>query len=349
MNKKNKRFLIALLRFHGDIVLTTPMINEIKRNFPNAEIDYLVYRGTGSILESDSRVNKILEAESSSKSNLIKRVLKEIQLLRKLITTNYDYGIFLTTQWRMALMARCLVNAKTAGVDDIKRRKASWVNSFTTIFNGSENKHIVERNLKSLEQLGLKINFKDITLKLSIPKAAEDSVKELNRSYLIGNNYCVFHPVSRRKVKLWTKEYFAELIDYYSGLGLKVVVTSGPEKKELSYLNDIESLTESKPINLGGQTSLIELAELIKGANFFVALDSVASHIGAAVGTKGVTLFGPSKPENWRPWSKNISIISRNKNEEYCSLHGHLEGKSKQCLCYISPKKVIKELERLNS
>ena len=55
-----------------------------------------------------------------------------------------------------------------------------------------------------------------------------------------------------------------------------------------------------------------KLAELIKGANFFVALDSVASHIGAAVGTKGVTLFGPSKPENWRPWAKNISIISRN-------------------------------------
>ena len=33
MVEKTQRFLVAVLRFHGDVLLTTPMINEIKENY----------------------------------------------------------------------------------------------------------------------------------------------------------------------------------------------------------------------------------------------------------------------------------------------------------------------------
>ena len=56
MVEKTQRFLLAVLRFHGDVLLTTPMISEIKENYPDSTIDLLVYKGTGSILESDPRV-----------------------------------------------------------------------------------------------------------------------------------------------------------------------------------------------------------------------------------------------------------------------------------------------------
>ena len=84
MVEKTQRFLLAVLRFHGDVLLTTPMISEIKKNYPESIIDLLVYKGTGSILESDHRVNNIIEAEPSSSSNVLIRIFKEIQLLRKL-------------------------------------------------------------------------------------------------------------------------------------------------------------------------------------------------------------------------------------------------------------------------
>tara|TARA_Y100001970_G_scaffold288961_1_gene417888 strand:- start:6707 stop:7756 length:1050 start_codon:yes stop_codon:yes gene_type:complete len=347
MNNKNKRFLIALLRFHGDIVLTIPMISEIKRNFPNAVIDFLVYEGTGAILHDDPRINNILEANYSSKSNFLMRIVKEIKLLRELKSSNYDYGVFLTTQWRMALIARCLGKAKTAGVDDTKRKKSGWVDSFSAIFPEAGKKHIIERNLSSLEALDLEVNFNRIESKIFISKNTVDSVKELIKDYSIGKKYCVLHPVSRREVKQWKKEYFVEVIDYFSNKGFKVVMSSGPEISEITYLNEIESMCKTKLINLGGKTSLIQLAELIKNAHFFIALDSVASHLGAAVGARGLALFGPSKVENWRPWSEDISVISRSNKEELCSLHGHLEGKRRQCLCYISSQRVINEIGKL--
>ena len=51
MVEKIQRFLVAVLRFHGDVLLTTPMISEIKENYPDSIIDLLVYKGMGSMLE----------------------------------------------------------------------------------------------------------------------------------------------------------------------------------------------------------------------------------------------------------------------------------------------------------
>jgi ADP-heptose:LPS heptosyltransferase len=37
----------------------------------------------------------------------------------------------------------------------------------------------------------------------------------------------------------------------------------------------------------------------------------VASHIAASVNKESITLFGPSNPVNWRPWSDKAQIISK--------------------------------------
>ena len=349
MEKKRKRFLIAILRFHGDVLLTTPMIKEIKRIYPESILDLLVYKGTGVLLEADERIDRILEAEPSSGLNPLKRLIKEIELLLQLRRTKYDYGLFLTTQWRMALMGRSLRKAKTTAVDDTKRKKPFWVKSFSSIFPEAGDNHIIERNLSALKALGLETREEKTKLSLIIPEKVKESVVDIRKRFSITSDYCVFHPVSRRKSKQWTKEAFVHVVDHYSNQGLPVVLTSGPEEIERDYLNQIEILSKNNLINLGGKTSLLELAALIRNAKFFIGLDSVASHLAAAVGANGVSLFGPSNPSNWRPWSEKISIISRDGSEEFCQKHGHLEGKYKNCLCHVSPERVIQEIDKIIS
>ena len=74
------------------------MVDNIKKNFLDSEIDLLVYRGTGSILEHDENISEIIEIESASKKNIFIRIKKEINLWKKLNSKNYDYAFFLTTQ-----------------------------------------------------------------------------------------------------------------------------------------------------------------------------------------------------------------------------------------------------------
>ena len=81
----------------------------------------------------------------------------------------------------------------------------------------------------------------------------------------------------------------------------------------MGYVNEIlgqVDIVDNKVLNLAGKTSLLGLAALINGSKFFIGLDSVASHIAASVNKESITLFGPSNPTNWKPWSDKARIIS---------------------------------------
>jgi len=310
----NKKFLIVILRFHGDVLLTKPMIDNIKLNAPDSEIDLLVYKGTGSILEHERNVSETIEIDAASKKNIFTRIKKEINLWKKLNLKNYDYAFFLTTQWRVVPISWALGKAMKAAVDDKKRRKSLWIKSFSAIFPEALENHIVQRNLLGLESLGLKIFTENLTLDPSYLdieyKALEETYPFLNKE----NSYCLIHPTSRREKKLWDKEKFGQLIKLLLDKDLSVVVTSGPDSHETNYVNDIlkkTSIVDKKVLNLAGKTSLLGLAALIKGSKFFIGLDSVASHIAASVDKESITLFGPSNPVNWKPWSDKARIITR--------------------------------------
>ena len=60
MKLENKKFLIVILRFHGDVLLTKPLIDNIKINYPNALIDLLVFKGTASLLEDDEFILSLI-------------------------------------------------------------------------------------------------------------------------------------------------------------------------------------------------------------------------------------------------------------------------------------------------
>ena len=310
----NKKFLIVILRFHGDVLLTKPMIDNIKLNVPDSEIDLLVYKGTGSILEHERNVSETIEIDAASKKNIFKRIKKEINLWKKLYSKNYDYAFFLTTQWRVVPMSWALGKAMKAAVDDKKRRKNLWIKSFSTIFPEALDNHIVQRNLVALESLGLKVFTENLALDPSYLDLEYKTLKETYPFLKEENSYCVIHPTSRREKKLWDKEKFGQLINLLLEKGVSVVVTSGPDSYEIDYVDEIlkkTGIVDKKVLNLAGKTSLLGLAALIKGSQFFIGLDSVASHIAASVDKESITLFGPSNPVNWKPWSDKARIIAQ--------------------------------------
>ena len=315
----NKKFLIVILRFHGDVLLTKPMIDNIKLNAPDSEIDLLVYKGTGSILEHEKNISEIIEIDAASKKNIFTRIKKEINLWKKLSSKNYDYAFFLTTQWRVVPISWAVGKVMKAAVDDEKRRKNLWIKSFSTIFPEALDKHIIQRNLLALESLGLKVLNEDLTLDPSYLDIEYRALEETYPFLQKEDSYCLIHPTSRREKKLWDKKKFGRLINLLIEKDLSIVITSGPDSFETDYVEEIlkkVGSVDKKVLNLAGKTSLLGLAALIKGSKFFIGLDSVASHIAASVDKESITLFGPSNPINWKPWSDKAQIIARKGTED---------------------------------
>ncbi len=59
MEKPFRKILVIKMRFHGDMLLTTPVISTLKQNYPDAKIDVLLYQDTIPILSENPEINAL--------------------------------------------------------------------------------------------------------------------------------------------------------------------------------------------------------------------------------------------------------------------------------------------------
>jgi len=62
-------------------------------------------------------------------------------------------------------------------------------------------------------------------------------------------------------------------------------------------------------LDLMGRTSLIEATAVMRQATLFVGNDSGLGHLASAAGIPSVTVFGPGRPERYRPWGSRASLL----------------------------------------
>lgn len=120
--------------------------------------------------------------------------------------------------------------------------------------------------------------------------------------------FIAVNPVAFWETKLWEEQKFAELGDRLrEELGIGIVLTGG----EAGPLERIRGRMRTKAVNLGGQTTLRELACLYRQAALVVTTDSGPMHLAAAVGTPVVALFGPTDPVRTGPYGPGHRVIRR--------------------------------------
>ena len=130
----------------------------------------------------------------------------------------------------------------SAAVSDKKRGHSFWRNSFSTLFPEAGVNHIIERNLQALGALGIETVESDKKLSLTIGLEVKNSISKLLESLVVTKRYCIIHACSRRKYKLWTQSQFADIASYLRSKGFEVILTSGPNKQEIKYVDKIQSL-----------------------------------------------------------------------------------------------------------
>jgi 3-deoxy-D-manno-octulosonic-acid transferase/heptosyltransferase-1 len=118
--------------------------------------------------------------------------------------------------------------------------------------------------------------------------------------------FVAFNPVAFWETKLWEDQKFAELGDRLRAeLGVGIVLTGG----EAGPLERIRGRMRTEAVNLGGRTTLRELACLYRKAALLVTTDSGPMHLAAAMGTPVVALFGPTDPARTGPYGPGHRVI----------------------------------------
>ena len=76
-----KKILIIQTAFIGDVILATPLIENIKNKFPDSSIDFLVRKGNEALLMQHPKLNQVLVWDKSNSK--YKHLFQLLQVIRK--------------------------------------------------------------------------------------------------------------------------------------------------------------------------------------------------------------------------------------------------------------------------
>ena len=157
--------------------------------------------------------------------------------------------------------------------------------------------------------------------------------------------YVVMHPGASVPARAWPAERCAEAVEALAGAGHRVLVTGGPGERALT-----AAVAGARGTDLGGATTLPEMAALLDGAAAVVVGNTGPAHLAAAVGTPVVSLFSPVVPAvRWAPYGVPTVLLGdqdapcRDTRARVCPVPGH------PCLTSVTAADVVAAVEKLRT
>lgn len=332
--------LIIHTAFIGDIVLSTALIEKIAKRYEYANIYYLTTPLGAQILKNNPNLKEIIVYDKKNKDRGLKGFFKVIRQLREkdidLCLTPHRYlrSSFLT----FLSGAKIKIGYDIAPLSFIFDKKIKY----------NKTKHEVEKLLSFLDDR-IEEDSERFELKLYPDIAEKNRVDFLFKNILYNKKNVILAPGSKWFTKMWPEEYFSVLIDLLSKMeDIQVVIVGGKEEK------NIKLRLNENVLDLRGETTLLELAEVIRRAEIIVSNDSSPIHISSAFeNVKIIGIFGPTVREfGFFPWSKN-SIVFEVKDLycRPCGIHGgnNCPEKHFRCMRDIKPEMIENEIKNIFS
>ena len=291
------KILVEKFRLIGDVLLTTPLLENLRHFYPDAEIHFALNRGTEEMITQNPCVNKIhiYERDKVKNANIFSKIWYEIKFALDLRREKFDI-VIQTTEGDRGLILAILSGAKEIIAYPTRH---AYLNKFITkSLENPYRKHIIEANLDPLYELG----FTPISKKVRL--YFDDFSEKFSD---LPQNFIHIHLISSKFFKCISDELSAKIIDFCEiDLGIKVVITGDKNEYEMQRNEQILSLCKSNPIKFLGNLNLKEVVFLNSKARLFIGVDTSIMHISAANNTPVIAFFGPTGTLCWGAWDNDL-------------------------------------------
>ena len=331
-----KRILVVRTDRIGDVLLSTPVIKALRENYPRAFIAMMVRPYAKEIIDGNPYLDEVILFDKEGKHRNWFRAFKFARNLNK---RKFDAAIILHPANTAHLVVFHAGIPRRVGYD---RKHGFLLTDKLKHVKELGQKHEVEYNLDLVRYLGIepKESRPFMPIKAESERWAEDLFKK--ERILKTERILAIHPGASCPSKIWPNERFAEVADkLIEKYGFKVFVLAGPKDTALAQ-SVIKSMRHAA-INLGGKTSVSQMASLLKRCNLFISNDSGPVHVGSAVGAPTISIFGRAQkglgPKRWGPLGEKDRVLHKNVGCVECLAHNCVKGFA--CLRAITVDDVI--------
>ncbi len=285
----NKILFITLSNI-GDCVLTLPVLDTLKRNFPQAKITVLVGFRSKEVFHGNPHINRLIIYDKHS------RLKEKIRLFNTLRKERFDMVVDLRNSFLGAFLP-----AKYK------------ISPFLII--PKQVKHMKDRHLYKLSTLCSLISTATNIQRSYLYVKPEDT--EYIKNILRENNITeqdkiiIISPGARSHIKRWAQDKFVELISsLVKEFRVKVALVG--DKDDVPIVKYIAQHSQYPIADLSVKTNIAQLACLLKRSKLVITNDSATLHLASYLNIPVVAIFGPTNEIKYGPWSGMHSIVKKN-------------------------------------
>jgi heptosyltransferase I len=308
--ENGQRLKIAIVKLSslGDVIHALPVARALRRAYPSAHLTWVVEAREHRILNEHPDLDQVLPVDTRLWRRLIRRPagLRQVwdtlgRVRKRIRASRFDVTLDL-----QGLIKSGLLTAYTAAPLRIGFSAACCRERLSCLFTNRHVTppvsavHVVEQYLSVLEPLGVEQTVPEFHIPAR-PRA-ERRIEQFLEQHGITprDNLVAINPGAGRENKRWPLSHMRELSRRLGGeSGVRVVLLWGPDEIEMA--RQIRDGLGARAI-LAPPTDLDELAALLRRCRLLVANDTGPLHLGAALGTPCLGLYGPTPVERNRPY-----------------------------------------------
>lgn len=332
--------LIVKLGAIGDVIHALPVAHALKSGFPDCRITWVVEKVSQELVSANQYVDETIVFDRPKR-----KMWKHIRayapdFITALRSRNFDLSLDLQGLFMSAAISR-LSGASRRLVCYNAHEICGWMG--IRLNRPNRTKHMVEQYQDVVQALGINNPEIDFGLQISDEVVTETAALAKSAGLDMQQNYIVLAPGANRPNKRWPVDHFAVLTDKLFDDRLIPVIVGG--LGDDYFADEICKACIIPPIDLTGQTTLLQLADLIRHAKLVIGGDTGPVHLAAALHTPILMLLGPTDPKRNGPYGQDNAVLTVPYDCAGCRKRECRYGKD--CLASISPEVVYREAVKL--
>ena len=328
--------LVKATNWIGDLVMSLPALEGVRKSFPKAHITVLVRPPLDELLRGNPNVDEIMLYD---KKGVHKGAAGLARIVREVRARKFKKAILFQNAFEAALITFLARIPERMGYTTDNR--GMLLTKGVKLSDKTRAKHQVEYYRDLLAALGLDTNGETPKLYLTKEekKRADETLASLGvpgDGVLIGVNPGAQYGVAKK----WHPERFGAVADrLVSEFGAKIIIFGGPS--DVTAAKAVQASMRREAVNLSGQTSIRELMALVRRCSLFITNDSGPMHISAALGVPTLAVFGSTNPSATGPASRKGRVVREPVQCSPC-LKRMCPQKHYLCMERVKPEKVIR-------
>lgn len=281
-----------------------PAVRLLKKQFPQTQIDWLIDKSIASLIGEVSEVNVV----SIDKPKSLADYWQFKQNWRK---RNTGQLLSFQTSFVSNMVMALLPAEHKTGFGSPYSREGHHL--FTnSAYDLPEHLHQVEIFLELAKKFA-GINH-DITITaddLNLPISALDKAWA-TEALQAHSQWIAINPMASTLEKTWPAQRYSELINKLGKLYPEkhIVLTGGPNAKEIEFAAKIQQLASFSCTNLVGKSTLTQLAAVLAQMQLLISPDTGPLHLANAVATPVVGLYAVTRPEYIGPYNQLQNCVN---------------------------------------